>query len=70
MNLLMTMGGRMKILLNRLFGSHILHSWEYHNPANRTCKVCDERQVQYCADYRDVFDRTKGWWEVEREGKV
>lgn len=55
-------------LINKIFGRHILHSWKYRNPANRTCTGCNERQIQYCVDYRDAFDSTKGWWEIEREG--
>lgn len=44
------------------------HKWEYRNPYDRTCAICGRHEVQYCADWRDVFDRFKGWWEAHREG--
>lgn len=42
-----------------------MHEWEYHNPYDRTCKVCGRHEVEHC---RSLDTWAYGWWEVFREG--
>ncbi len=53
--------------LRKLF---IWHRWEYRDPADRTCRVCGKREVQYCSDIDDFFNTASCWWEVADDGNV
>jgi len=49
-------------LLWMVFGRH---KWAYHNPYDRTCKVCGRREVSHCAD-PESWNRS--WWEAWNDG--
>lgn len=44
-----------------------LHQWEYRNPYDRTCTVCNRHEVNHCTPGGNVLTKP-GWWEVFRDG--
>lgn len=42
-----------------------IHKWDYHNPYNRTCKICMRHEVKHC---RSLETWRYDWWEVFFEG--
>jgi hypothetical protein len=41
----------MKKFINKFFKDFCWHSWDYYNPYNRTCTLCNEHQVQFHNTY-------------------
>ena len=48
------------------------HDWEYRNPADRTCKICGQHEMEECWawDYQRRGLGAGGWWEIYKPGDM